>query len=98
MVGFPLTIAALHVAHFATQLSLLIMDAKHFCPTLFFRVQQIEVLLFVRSEEYLGYKTAIHMWKQMQNYPLCYDLFSFLYLNQWDISWCITEELLQLTI
>ena len=37
--GFPLTIAALHVAHFATQLSSLIMDANHFCSNLFFGVQ-----------------------------------------------------------
>ena len=79
--GFPLTIAALHVSHFATQLSSLIMNANHFCSTLFFRVQRIEPLFLALSEKYLGYETAIQMWKQMQNSPLCYDFFSLLTLN-----------------
>ena len=74
--GFPLTIAALHVAHFATQLSSLIMDANHFCSNLFFSCPtRIEPLLLARSQKYLGYKTEIQMWKQMQNSPLCYDFF-----------------------
>ena len=80
MYGLPLTIAAFRVAHFARQSSL-IMDANHFCSTLFFLVQRIEPLLLVRSEKYLGRKTAIRMWKQMQNYPICYDFFLFLALN-----------------
>ena len=88
----------------ATQLSSLIMDPNHFCSTLFFRVKRIEPLFLAWSEKYLGYKTAIHMWKQMQNSPLCYDFFlasyseSLAFIPSGILSSAITEELLQLTI
>ena len=48
---------------------------------IFFRVQRLEPLL-VRSEKYLGHKTAIPVWKQMQNSLICYNFFSFLALNR----------------
>ena len=101
MVSFSLTIAALHIVHFATQLSWLIMDGNHFCSTLFFSCPTNRASFSCSVREIFG---RFRCGSRCRT-PLSVMIFFSRFLSWitcfytiWDIIGCITEELLQLTI